>query len=103
MENLSFSLVVTRHQGLLDFLVEQGIEYDEHLTHATAEDLKGKSVLGVLPVHLACECEFFTELEMNIPLEMRGKELDVNQVREYGIRFNTYFVTKTEVHEIKTT
>lgn len=88
------ALVVTRHPGLVQFLIEKGyISPDsEIIEHATADNVRGKHVWGVLPHSLSCLCKSFTEIPMNIPAEMRGKELTVEQVREFAGEPQTYVV-----------
>ena len=88
-----FDIVVTRHNGLLEYLSQEGCTWDEVISHVTDPNvLNGKNVLGVLPVNLAARCETFTELAMNIPAELRGKELTAEQTREYAIGMFTYKV-----------
>ena len=51
----SNSVVVTRHPALVHYLSVEEIAPDccPVLTHATADDVRGKHVFGVLPIHLA--------------------------------------------------
>lgn len=91
-------VVVTRHPGLLEVLVEKGIATAETpvVSHAAVEDIRGKHVAGVLPLALAAECASVTEISLNIPAEMRGKELTAAQVRQFftGVRtFSVYDIT----------
>jgi len=78
-------VVVTRHPGLLEVLVEKGIATAETpvVSHEAAEDIRGKHVAGVLPLALAAECASVTEISLNIPAELRGKELSADQVRQF--------------------
>jgi len=89
-------LVVTRHSGLVDFLileeiVEAGVEV---IAHASPEAIKGKHVCGVLPHSLSCLAESFTEVPLFLPAELRGKELTVEDVRKYAQPPVTYRVIK---------
>lgn len=76
-------LVVTRHPGLVAYLVERGIvtEGAAVIAHATAEQVTGRDVVGVLPLSLAALATSVTEVVMDIPVELRGKELSLEQVR----------------------
>lgn len=87
-------LVVTRHPGLVAYLREQGMCDDsvEVCAHATPENVAGKRVCGVLPHNLSCLCETFTEVPLNLPAEMRGTELTLEQVRLYARDAVTYRV-----------
>lgn len=72
-------VIVTRHTALVDFLREQGIEGDV-VSHASEETVKGKHVFGVLPMRLAALCGRFTEVTLQIPAELRGKELSLQDI-----------------------
>ena len=77
-------LVVTRHPALVDYLREKGLVdlNVEVLTHATAAQVAGRMVCGVLPHSLSCLCETFTEIPLRLTPEMRGKELSLETLRE---------------------
>jgi putative CRISPR-associated protein (TIGR02620 family) len=93
MKNLD--LIVTRHPGLVEYLREIGIATAETVvvSHATPENVTGKHVCGVLPHNLSCLCESFTEIPLlNLPVELRGVELTLEQVREYAGTPVTYRV-----------
>jgi len=92
----TIDLVVTRHQGLVDYLIEEGLIEPETriVDHASEEDITGKHVLGVLPHNLSCLCNSFTEIPLLLPTEMRGKELSKEDVRKYAGELVTYKVTR---------
>ena len=80
-------LVVTRHPALVEYLKETGLISDgdyELIAHATVEDVKGKDVIGVLPINLAAEAASVTDVPLNIPAERRGQELGLSEVRAYA-------------------
>ena len=85
---------VTRHKALYDYLVLHKFvpEGTKCLTRADAIDIRGKHVYGKLPYHLSSCCALYTELDMRIPMSMRGKELTVGQVEFYLIKPRTYRV-----------
>lgn len=87
-------LIVTRHEGLLAFLQEKGMATGTTavMAHATAADVAGKKVCGVLPHSLSCLCASFTEVPLSLPAEMRGKELTAEEVRQYAGEPVTYAV-----------
>ena len=79
-------LIITRHKGLVEFLVNKGfdVKNSDVIAHVTdPRILDGKVVVGVLPVALAIRCETFIEVALNMPVEMRGKELTAEQTNEY--------------------
>lgn len=88
-------VVVTRHPALVDWLrLEEHVPMDVPvIQHATADDVKGRHVYGVLPLHLAAEAEKVTEVTLDIPADRRGQELSlkdmdamVRGVRSYVVR-----------------
>lgn len=89
------ALVVTRHQSLVDYLREQNVIDDSAtiIAHATASAVTGKNVIGVLPHSLSCLTASFTEVPLDLPSDLRGKELSVEQMRQYAKSPITYSVT----------
>lgn len=81
--NMKETVVVTRHPALVDLLRERGIIGEEArvIEHASPEDVRGKHVIGVLPLALAALAESVTEIPLKLTPEMRGKELDLDTLR----------------------
>jgi len=96
--NIKIDVIVTRHSALVQYLREQGIVDDSVrvIPHATAEDVRGKNVLGVLPHSLSCLTKTFTEIPLHLTPEMRGKELTLEDVRKVAGKPATYIVRKIE-------
>ena len=97
---MKIDLVVTRHPGLLQYLQELGLadESTRVLSHANVNDVRGLNVCGVLPHSLSCECSSFTEVPLDLPQELRGKELTYEQVRQYAGKPATYVVSRQHVY-----
>ncbi len=90
----SNTIVVTRHKGLVEYLIEIGMITADTpiIEHATAEDVTGKHVIGVLPLWLASHAALVTEVPLNIPAEWRGQELTAAQMRQVAGIATTYKV-----------
>ena len=88
-------IIVTRHQALIDYLKEIGIidGNEPIVAHATADDVRDKHVIGVVPLSLACLAKKVTEVPLLIPSSMRGKELSIDDMRRYADSPVTYKVT----------
>lgn len=88
-------IVITRHPGLVEFLKEAGLTSGstEVLAHATPENVRGKHVCGVLPHSLSCLAASVTEVPINLPQELSGVELTLEQVRQYAGAPVTYRVS----------
>lgn len=89
-------LVVTRHMSLVDYAMEIGLidSSAEVVSHVTAEIVKDRHVLGVLPHSMSCLTLSFTEIPLSLPAELRGTELTIEQLRQYAGQPVTYKVEK---------
>lgn len=89
-------VVVTRHPALVEYLTELGVvpADTEVVTHATAEQVRGRHVFGVLPLHLAAEAASVTEVTLRVPAELRGVELTLEQVRQFAGPLVEYKVSR---------
>ncbi len=87
-------LVVTRHKDLVKYLIEKGlIDKDTKvISHAKESDVVGKHVIGVLPLWLSRLAGKITEVQIRIPREKRGKELELEDIRFYACDPKTYTV-----------
>ena len=92
------TIVVTRHSGLVAYLVEQGLidEDTPVIEHATEEDVAGRHVIGVLPMHLAALAESVTEVPLALTPADRGADLPVERVREIAGDPVTYEIDRYE-------
>ena len=86
------SIVVTRHNALIEYLEELGVVPDgtSVVAHATEEDVCGKHVYGVLSMRLAAKAAMLTEVSMTIPVEWRGVELTLEQIKACKPELFTY-------------
>lgn len=89
-------LIVTRHQGLVDLARRMGLATDgcPVLAHATADDVRGKVVLGVLPLHLAAEAEAVVSIDLGLPPDLRGTDLSAEQMLPHVRGVSVYRVTR---------
>jgi len=91
-------IIVTRHPGLVAYLRSIGVadEQTEVVPHATPSNVAGKHVCGVLPHSLSCLCASFAEVPLNLPADLRGSELSLEQVRQYAGKLVTYQVRRLD-------
>jgi len=80
------TVVITRHPALVEVLRELGLADAQTpiLAHATAEQVRGRRVIGVLPLHLAAEAAEVVEVPLHIPESLRGRELTADEIRRYA-------------------
>ena len=58
--------------------------------------LKGKDVVGILPLHLACYANTFTVIPLNTKRNMDLDELTIEDVRELATAPKTYKIRKVK-------
>lgn len=85
---------VTRHRGAAEWARRQGIADDvvAHLDPATVRP--GDIILGTLPVSAVAEVcarggRYF-HLHLDLPQDLRGKELDADAMEALGARLEEY-------------
>ena len=88
------AVIVTRHPALVHLLLERGLIYGTEpiIEHASADEVRGRHVIGVLPLSLAVEAESVTEIPLSLTPEDRGKELDLERLRQIAGPPRTYVV-----------
>lgn len=85
------TVVVTRHTALVEWLEEQQIigVRASVLAHVDdVEQIRGKHVIGVLPLVLAMETACITEVALTLPPGAYGRDLPLWELRPYihGVR-----------------
>ncbi|SDY15056.1 CRISPR-associated protein Csx16 [Allochromatium warmingii] len=92
---------VSRHPGASNWAAEEGVTVDAvilHLDPALVQE--GDLVIGSLPVNLAAEvCARggrYLNLSLDLPPELRGRELTAEQMRVCGARIEEYRITCVE-------
>lgn len=77
-------IIVTRHPGAVEWIRRQGLE-GEVIPHATSEQIRGRVVIGNLPLYLAAEADVVGSIDLpNLPPELRGQDLTPEQMDEAG-------------------
>lgn len=87
------TIIITRHNGLVDWLSQRGIT-GTVIASATPDDVRGKHVIGALPLHLAALAIDITTVDYNCPMDLRGKDLSAQQLDDLGAVLNTYTVMR---------
>lgn len=95
---------VTRHPGAHDWAAEEGLTVDAVVTHLDPVIIKpGDRVIGSLPVNLAAEVCMrggrYLHLSLDLPPELRGRELDSEQMRACGARIEEYRILPVNRHQ----
>jgi CRISPR-associated protein Csx16 len=95
------TLFVTRHPGAKDWAQQVGLHVDRQIDHIKMEEIReGDCVIGSLPVNLAAEvCNRggrYLHLSLDLPPELRGQELSVEQMRCCNARIEEYVVQRLE-------
>lgn len=93
-------IVVTRHPALVAVLARRGLipEGTQVVAHATPDMVRGRTVVGILPFHLAALASSVTTVDLNLAPEQRGRELSVEEVEAALTGISTYFINNDETH-----
>lgn len=88
---------VSRHPGAIAWAESEGLHVDEQLSHLEINNLKaGDRVIGTLPINLVAQVNelggHYFHLLLGLPEQLRGKELDADEMRKYGARLQSYSV-----------
>jgi CRISPR-associated protein Csx16 len=98
------AVIVTRHQGLLRWLeahhpeLMAGAEVLPHIT--AAEQIRGKVVVGNIPMALAAEAALVMAPTYEVPAELRGQELTAEQLEQLGCHLEAFQVVKHKIEEV---
>lgn len=99
IERAPLRWLVSRHPGAAEFLRHTGQLFDRVVPHLDVALLRpGDTVIGTLPLHLAaavcaCGARFF-HLALDVPAELRGKELDAQQLAACGARIQEFRIER---------
>lgn len=90
---------VSRHPGAREWAQQEGITVDAVIDHLDPSIIQpGDTVIGSLPVNLAAEvCERggrYLHLTLELPFELRGKELSAEDMRRCGARVEAFFIRR---------
>lgn len=88
------TIIITRHQGLIDYILEKGIAPPGTpvIPHAGEEDVRGNRCIGPLPLRLAAIADSVVDIPLHLPPDMRGVELTKEQAAQYAGEPVEYFV-----------
>jgi CRISPR-associated protein Csx16 len=84
------TVLVTCHPGAAEWARRHGIEAHQidHLHPSSIQP--GDLIIGTLPIHLAAEVTRrqarYLHLQLDLPVEARGKELSADAMDSYGAR-----------------
>ena len=86
---------ISRHPGAVDWAESEGYRVDQQLSHFDVTIVnKGDKVLGTLPINLIAEVNVrgaeYHHLTLDLPSELRGKEITASDMRQYGARLEQY-------------
>jgi CRISPR-associated protein Csx16 len=89
---------ISRHPGAVEWARRQGLAVDCWLPHLDVEQVQaGDTVAGTLPIHLAAQvCDRgarYLHLSLDLPAELRGRELSADQLTLARARLESYAVS----------
>lgn len=89
--------LVSRHAGAVEYLNRLRQPFDHQVTHLDVDLVRnGDTVIGTLPVNLAAGVcargARYLHLTLDLPAELRGRELDADQLTALGACLQEYQV-----------
>lgn len=96
---------VSRHPGAITWAERQGIPVDRVIDHLDITVIQaGDTVIGTLPVNLAAEvCHRgarYLHLSLNLPAELRGRELSAGELERCGACVEEFFVKSCQENSV---
>ncbi len=93
---------ISRHAGAVAWAETEGFIVDQQLAHLEPSVIQsGDIIIGNLPINLIAAVNArggrYFHLTLTVPMELRGKELSAEAMREYGARLEEYYARK--LHE----
>lgn len=90
---------ISRHPGAIEWAAEEGFAVDKLVRHLDVSMIQaGDVVLGSLPVNMAAAiCSKgarYLHLSLDLPSELRGKELTPEDMRRCGARLEEYIIQR---------
>ena len=97
------SYLITRHSGAIDWAKQQNLKIDKVLSHINEINIERLSsndkIYGNLPLHIIntlCEKNIeYWNLDLDIPLALRGKDLNLKEMNNCHARIERYTVKKS--------
>jgi len=87
-------LIVTRHAGAIKWLRLHGVEGDV-VSHVTPDDIRGRVVVGNLPVALAALCSKYGAVDLpDLRPEDRGRDLAPEEMDSAGAILRWFMITE---------
>lgn len=102
LRNQHFDILISRHQAIYDWLLEneiisKDIPVIDYVTDINI--IKDKDVIGVLPLWLAAHCRTFTHIRINFPNKNKSyKLLSTEDVSKYVHFIVTYSISIEKGH-----
>ena len=91
---------VSRHSGAVEWAARQNLVVDQLVEHLDASVIQsGDTVIGILPFNLAAQvCAAganYLHLVVEVPAELRGRELSADRLEELGAHLQGFEVRMT--------
>ena len=87
-------IIVSRHDATVRLLRKRFPRLGEVpvYTHVSTDTIDGKIVIGNLPLHLAARANVVYNVSIDVPPDLRGKELSEEDLERCNVRLEPYCV-----------
>jgi CRISPR-associated protein Csx16 len=88
-------VIVSRHAGAIEWLRQRGIQGEVIAQVTSPEQVRGRVVVGALPLHLAAEAAEVVAIDMpRLSAEQRGRDLSPAEMDAAGAALSRYVVRR---------
>ena len=94
---MSRQVIVTRHEGTVQWLRQQGIDTDYVITYISEESARGKHIIGNVPIWVAAKADMVSLIYFESkPNFHKYKFLTPEYMDAYGAHLRTFKVEEVE-------
>ena len=94
-------ILISRHLATVEWLKSKGVAVDKHQSHFDTKNVKtGDVIIGNLPIQMVAEVCIkggeYHHIEIDLPKDLRGKELTVDNLNQLGAKIVQYNASKIQ-------
>jgi len=90
-------VVISRHKATVEWIRERYDNIEKVLDHIKSpDDINGEIVIGNIPLHLAYKAKEIWNVSIDLPPELRGKDLSREQFLKLNPRIEKYKVIRLD-------
>ena len=89
------TIIVSRHPAAIKWINKYYPDFNGIIkSHIAEDEIIGNRIIGTLPVQLAALAAEYFHLSIKVPAEMRGKELSIEDMVQFGCKIERFTIKK---------